>query len=49
MTTHMNTFWNMLYLERPPRATWEIKQSSTKDAGILIYCIIVEHVRRVHM
>lgn len=34
----MNTYWNMLYLERPPYATWSIESTSATEAGnILIY------------
>lgn len=32
----MNTYWNMLYLEHPPYATWSIKSSSAKKAGVNI-------------
>ncbi|KAM0732314.1 hypothetical protein ACS0PU_001856 [Formica fusca] len=32
----MNTYWNMLYLEHPPYATWSIKSSSVKEAGVNI-------------
>ncbi|XP_029178278.1 uncharacterized protein LOC114946050 [Nylanderia fulva] len=30
----MNMYWNMLYLERPPYATWSIKSLSAKEADI---------------
>ncbi|XP_072760560.1 uncharacterized protein [Anoplolepis gracilipes] len=39
----MNTYWNMLYLERPPYATWSIKSSVAREAGInvdLCKCVL---------
>lgn len=40
----MNTYWNMLYLERPPYATCSVK--SSPETGMLSYCVehVVEHV-----